>query len=262
MVWSRLLRFVENRLFAAPAAPVAAWVGRLVKRKAGVLPPAEALRFLFAVDATVRDSEEQTAVRYGEGIHTKHRHMAYHEFFAQRISKHERVLDVGCGMGAVAYDIAESSGAAVLAVDIDDRSIHLARERFAHPRVVYEVRDVIERPPRETCDVIVLSNVLEHLPDRPVFLRRLSAATNAKRLLIRVPLFERDWMVPLRRELGVEWRLDLTHEIEYTQESFAAEMREAGLDIVHRETRWGEIWAEAHPSSIHPPEQCAAGNNA
>jgi hypothetical protein len=32
---------------------------------------------------------------------------------------------------------------------------------------------------------------------------------------------------------------------EYTLESFAREMADAGLIISHQEVRWGEIWAEA-----------------
>lgn len=66
----------------------------------------------------------------------------------------------------------------------------------------------------------------------------------ARRALIRVPLFERDWRVPLKRQLGVEWRLDPTHETEYTLESFRAEMDEAGLRVTEQMLRWGEIWAE------------------
>jgi len=86
--------------------------------------------------------------------------------------------------------------------------------------------------------------VLEHLPKRPQFLKKVEQSVHAGRFLIRVPLFERDWRVPLKKELGVEWRLDLTHEIEYTQESFTQEITEADMHIVYQETRWGEIWAE------------------
>jgi hypothetical protein len=63
-------------------------------------------------------------------------------------------------------------------------------------------------------------------------------------MLIRVPLFERAWEVPLRKELGLEWRSDATHETEYTEESFAQEMDAAQLTLVHQEIRWGEIWAQ------------------
>lgn len=92
--------------------------------------------------------------------------------------------------------------------------------------------------------MVVLSNVLEHLPRRPAFLRQIQQLVKPSRILIRVPLFERDWRVPLKRELGVEWRLDQTHETEYTLESFAEEMAAAGLHITHQQVRWGEIWAE------------------
>jgi len=62
-----------------------------------------------------------------------------------------------------------------------------------------------------------------------------------------VPLFDRDCLVPLSKELGLEWRLDKTHETEYTQESFDAEMTAAGLRVAHWGIRWGAIWAEVKP---------------
>jgi len=97
----------------------------------------------------------------------------------------------------------------------------------------------------ESCNAVILSNVLEHLAGRPAFLRRVKETLGPERILIRVPVFERDWRVPLRKELGVEWRLDDTHEIEYTLESFSEEMFEAGLKSDHIEVHWGKIWAEA-----------------
>ena len=100
-----------------------------------------------------------------------------------------------------------------------------------------------ERP-----DVVILSNILEHLPARPFFLKYLQEVAMPSRILIRVPLFERDWRVPLKVELGVDWRLDPTHETEYTLESFASEMEAAGLRLQQQEVRWGEIWAEVIPA--------------
>ncbi|MEK7176083.1 MAG: hypothetical protein AAB695_01770, partial [Patescibacteria group bacterium] len=67
------------------------------------------------------------------------------------------------------------------------------------------------------------------------------------RWLIRVPCFDRDWTVALAAELGVDSRLDETHFIEYTRESFEKEMGKAGLKIAYLEVRWGEIWTELKP---------------
>ena len=89
--------------------------------------------------------------------------------------------------------------------------------------------------------------MLEHLDDRVGFLRETVTRTGASRVLVRVPLFERDWRVPLKRELGVDYRLDPTHRIEYTQEEFDAEMAAADFVVDERQVRWGEIWAVCRP---------------
>ena len=109
------------------------------------------------------------------------------------------------------------------------------------------IGDALKELPEGTFDVVILSNVLEHLQGRPMFLNHVREALKPKRFLIRVPVFERDWRVPLKRELGVEYRLDTTHEIEYTLESFTQEMEKAGLKITHQEVRWSEIWGEVVP---------------
>jgi len=214
-----------------------------------MLPPAQTLRFLFRLDRWLYYAQGKLAAAYGDGVHTKHRHMDYHRFFIQRINPGDRVLDVGSNHGAVSYDIAEQAGATVVGMEINPTLVNQARQLHPHPRVTYRVGNVLTDLADEQFDVIVLSNVLEHLPQRPQLLKRLQETTRPSRLLIRVPLFERDWRVPLKKELGVEWRLDPTHEIEYTLESFAEEMAAARLSVYHQEIRWGEVWAELTPQS-------------
>jgi len=219
----------------------------VVVERATTLPADEALRFLFRMQAALYPILGKTAVRYGGGVHTKHRHTKYHDFFIGRIRAQERVLDIGCGIGAVAFDIAERAGASVLGVDLSPDNIDVARRQHSHPRVEYRVQNGMAAFGERVFDVVVLSNILEHLASRPEFLRGVSAGVRPSRILIRVPLFERDWQVPLKRELGVEWRLDDTHETEYTLESFHEEIHQAGCRITHQEVRWGEIWAEVTP---------------
>jgi ubiquinone/menaquinone biosynthesis C-methylase UbiE len=203
-----------------------------------------ALRALLTEAQGLAGYIDQEAIRYDRGLHVKHRLTRYHDFFVHRIHPGERVLDVGCGIGAVAYDVADKAGAWVVGIDLDPVNIALARERFPHLRVEHLQGDALVCLPPEAFDVVILSNILEHLPDRPEFLNELVTVTKSKRLLIRVPLFEREWQVPLRQELGLEWRSDTTHETEYTLESFASEIATAHLLISHQEVRWGEIWAE------------------
>jgi SAM-dependent methyltransferase len=213
------------------------------------LSPEAGLRFLLDLDTRLYILQGQRAVAYGNGKHPKHWLIKYHDFFVERIQASEHVLDIGCGIGALAYSIANRCGAAVTAVDISDRNIQMAKKKFSAPKITYTCGDARLGLPVQTCDVIVLSNVLEHLEDRPRLLRRMQRWTQPRRILIRVPVYEREWRVPLKKELGLEWRLDRTHQIEYTLETFAEEMQAAALDIVHMEVRWGEIWSELSPSS-------------
>lgn len=222
----------------------AALLGQLSAAYSKRLGAADALRFLFDLDNRLYILQGQMSVAYGNGVHTKHRHLRYHDFFIERVRAGERVLDIGCGSGAVAYEVAEKAAAEVVAIDLNPVAIATARELFAHSRVKYIIGNVPEAIPGESFDVVILSNVLEHLTERAALLRCIQETANPRCILIRVPLFEREWRVPLKRELGVEWRLDATHEVEYTTESFVAEVTEAGLGVRHMEIRWGEIWSE------------------
>ncbi len=217
---------------------------QLVSAKIDRMPSAEALRFLFRLDAALYSLEGQKAIDYDGGIHTKHRHTRYHDFFIKNIRPAERILDIGCGIGALAYDVAEKSQAHVTAIDLNPVNIAKASQRYSHPRIRYIVGDVLQELPDGPFDVVILSNVLEHLEERPSFLRHIRETVDPSRFLIRVPIYERDWRVPLKRELGVDWKLDPTHETEYTIESFAEEVATAGLTIKHKKIRWSEIWAE------------------
>lgn len=214
-----------------------------ITRRITRLSASNALKLLFALDESLYGMQGRLAIEYDGGVHSKHRHMKYHDFFTQRIEEDDSVLDIGCGNGAVAYDVAKVASR-VLGIDIDEGNINLALQRYQFPHLDFLVGDALEALPDETFSVVILSNVLEHLPERPAFLRRIQETLQPERFLIRVPLFERDWRVPLKKELGVEWRLDRTHEIEYTLESFEYEISAAGLKPDHLEIRWGEIWSQ------------------
>jgi 2-polyprenyl-3-methyl-5-hydroxy-6-metoxy-1,4-benzoquinol methylase len=241
----RILLIMHDRLSTNQLEDL---IEKTITHRANALPPDQALSFLLRLDARLYVLEGTKATEYGGGLHTKHRHTRYHEFFIARVRPGERVLDVGCGNGAVAYDLAKRAEAEVVGIELLPENIAQAQTCYQHPRVRFMVGDALKSLPDEHFDVVILSNVLEHLKARPSFLRRLQEKVNPSRFLIRVPLYERDWRVPLKCELGVEWRLDPTHETEYTLESFAEEMRAANLKITHQEVRWGEIWTEAVPN--------------
>jgi SAM-dependent methyltransferase len=178
-------------------------------------------------------------------LHTKHKHIKYHDFFVQRIEPESRILDVDCGNGALAYDIAtQVAEVSVYGIDSDPVNIKYARQNYSAGNIRFVCGDALGELPEQHIDVIVLSNVLEHIKKRVDFLRGLQERYQPQKFLIRVPIFERDWRVPLKEELGIDYRLDPTHYIEYRQDEFVEEIARAGLWIRYSQINWGEIWAE------------------
>jgi len=205
----------------------------------------KAMRQLLEVYGDAYVGADLGAIAYDGGVHAKHRLMRYHDFFVERVEVGERVLDVGCGKGELAHDLAERAGAEVVAIDRSPWAIEFARTRFAHPRITYVEADAIAYVPDEPVDVAVLSNVLEHIAPRGELLRALRDRAGARRLLVRVPVLERDWTVPLRQELGLQHFSDREHQVEYDEALLRAELDEAGWTMGEPRHVWGELWAEA-----------------
>lgn len=231
---------------AAIPMPVArrilrAWLVGVAARR----DPKEAMRDLIEVLDDVYERVDRAAIDYDDGIHAKHRLMRYHDFFVDRIARGEHVLDVGCGKGELAYDIVTRAGARVVGVDFNHHYLAFARSRFPHDDLTFVDGDALVYEPSERFDVVVLSNVLEHIEHRVEFLQRLLAFVQPQRMLLRVPVWNRDWVVPLRKEVGLFPFSDPTHFIEYEPETFEEELRAAGLTVTHLQVNWGEIWAEA-----------------
>lgn len=210
--------------------------------------PKRALQFLFSLENEIYLLEGSAAQEYGNGIHTKIRHLNYPVFFAKYIRQGEQVLDIGCGNGAIDYALSKIvRNIRITGIDIHKGNITNAKEKFSSPQITYIHGDAFKNIPKDQFDIVILSNVLEHFKNRTLFLKKVIKLIKPKRLLIRVPLFERDWRVPLKKEIGIESRLDPTHFTEYTIETFQDEMKKSGLIIDHKEVRWGEIWSVVHP---------------
>jgi SAM-dependent methyltransferase len=242
------VRWEPSLLLEAPASQVDAWK-RSLRGFARRLPVRARAEFVAGLDAPLYELQGQTAVE-AEGLHPKHRLMRYHDFFVDRVARDERVIDLGCGVGALAASLAERAGARVVGMDWSPDNLEKARARAAQKslgeRLTFIQGDITVDRAGGSFDVVVLSNVLEHLKDRPGLLRRWREWYGAERFLVRVPAFDREWRVPWKQELGVEWRLDPTHETEYTRDRLEAELAEAGLGVTDCVTRWGEYWVAAN----------------
>lgn len=226
---SKLLKIIVQKIFVA-------YISKLNKK--------EKIKFLLEFDNKLYSLQKRAALEYGNGIHPKHRHMKYHDFFINNINKGENILDIGCGRGILANAIAERSECSkVHGIEIDEQNFNFAKDNFKNKKLQFVLGDATEKEFEDSFDVVVLSNVLEHLKNRSDFLKKIKDNISPSRFLIRIPMYERDWRVPLKDELKIDYLLDPTHELEYTTEIFEKELFKAGLKIESAIYKWGELWA-------------------
>ncbi len=212
------------------------------------MEPAKRERFLAALDSAVYPMlGEAASAADSRGLHPKHALTRYHDFFCEHIGPGETVIDLGCGVGALARSIIERRSAKVTGIDCSRANLERAAALCAgcEPSPQFVPGDITETRVPGHFDCIVLSNVLEHIADRTGMLAVWREWYRPSRLLIRVPAFERDWRVPWKKNLGVEWRLDLTHETEHTETELCAEVTAAGWKVAQVFPRWGELYLVA-----------------
>jgi trans-aconitate 2-methyltransferase len=100
------------------------------------------------------------------GINNRHLSILYH-LEKVGLKKNDNVLEVGCGIGTVSQLILRSlsSTGKLLAVDISPKSIDLAQQLHSkYNNATFRVMDLTKETLRQQFDVIVLPDVLEHIP--------------------------------------------------------------------------------------------------
>ncbi|MFX1383455.1 MAG: class I SAM-dependent methyltransferase [Promethearchaeota archaeon] len=166
--------------------------------------------------------------------------MKYYQFFIDNINRSSEILDIGCGNGYVSYKIAEYAKK-VVGIDINLNSINYAKKYYNRENIQYIVGDALNYKFDKKFDVIILSNFLEHINKRIEFLVKIKHLSDY--ILTRVPMINRSWLPLYKKSLGLEYRLDQTHYIEYTLKTFYNEIESAGFKIISYSIQFGEIWA-------------------
>ena len=162
------------------------------------------------------------------------------DFFFNNIEENTNILDVGCGIGFLTKLLSKKAKK-IIGIDINKESIKFALKKHNNQNIKYIVGDATTYNFNEYFDCIILSNVLEHIKDRKEFLKKIKNLSNV--FLIRVPMIDRSWLTLYVKSLGLEYRLDQSHYIEYSFKSFKKEIEDSGLKIISYEIRFGEIWS-------------------
>ena len=84
-----------------------------------------------------------------------------------------RVLDIGCGVGSIIFPIA-ALGYEAIGVDIDENSIALCTEKNIFPSLTFKVGDAETLDLGQKFDVVIASEVIEHVPHPELLLRTVA----------------------------------------------------------------------------------------
>jgi 2-polyprenyl-3-methyl-5-hydroxy-6-metoxy-1,4-benzoquinol methylase len=182
-----------------------------------------------------------------DGVHPKHQIMKYKEWFLDNITSDSVVLDVGCNTGMMP-EVMSAKAQFVYGIEIVQSHIDEAKAKRQKDNIEFICADATRYnySKCQAIDVVTLSNVLEHIEERVEFLQKLIQQIkwrDKKRFLIRVPMIDREWIAVYKKELGLEYRLDRTHFIEYTYGIFKDELEQAGIKIISYHVKFGEIYA-------------------
>jgi len=139
-----------------------------------------------------------------------------------------RVLDAGCGDGYWLVRLGESPG--ICLTGIDYNPVRVERARKVAPKVSVRMGDLASLKSEEKFDVILFSQVLEHVPDDVALLRLLHDLLNKDGMLILGTPNEGSWLHQkhIRRMRGAG-QTDHVHF--YTEVDICSKIKQASFRV-------------------------------
>jgi ubiquinone/menaquinone biosynthesis C-methylase UbiE len=103
-----------------------------------------------------------------------------------------RCLDVGCGTGTAAREVAAATGLSVVGIDVDPSQIEIARNGTANPKLDYHLMDAQKLEFSDgQFDIVASQMATHHLPDWERVVSEMARVLRAGGFLI-----DRDFMFP------------------------------------------------------------------
>ena len=174
--------------------------------------------------------------------------------FVDHIKSDWVILDVGSNTGLLTCALAAKANY-VYGIEIIKANVDIAEKTNKKNNIEYIYGDATDYNFKmgKAINCVTLSNVLEHIEDRISFLRsivrQINWAKNQKPcILIRVPMIDREWIVLYKKQLGLDYKLDPTHHIEYTLEELSIELLKAGIQINKTIIQYGEAFVQCSVS--------------
>lgn len=149
-----------------------------------------------------------------------------------------RYLDVGCGVGSSASEIANTSGLDVTGIDVDPLQIDVARSRPAHSRLLFMVMDATRLQFDDAqFDVVASSMVTHHLPHWETAFSEMIRVLRPGGYLLYTDFMLPSWLAAIGRRLqfvGIPSRR--------TVESLASQAGLTEVHYAHKGLRADFVW--------------------
>ncbi|MEA2137504.1 MAG: hypothetical protein QOG56_654 [Solirubrobacteraceae bacterium] len=210
-----------------PGSPAVAAVYRLQPAIERVVGRRRRLTWLLGMEKLFwRLAYEAAGAAYGDSF--QNQALAVRPETLERwLPQDARVLDFGCGHGRAARVIAPMVRE-VVGVDVEASKIELARARNTCANARFEVGDA-RAMLGERFDAVMLLHVVEHVDDPVRLLAEIGRV--AARVIVEVPLFDRDPLNTVRLDVGADFSSDADHLREYTQALLTCHLEQAGWTI-------------------------------
>ena len=147
----------------------------------------------------------------------------------------KHVLEIGCGSGGILIPFKEI-GAEVVGIDFDDTYMEAGRKRGLNliGQSIYDFQS------EKKFDLIILKDVLEHLPDLNVVLQKLnSLLSESGSIYIQVPTFE-----------GLEFLGYQNDYLKYFQNAHIVHFSEASLNYVFAKNGFDTVYSNVNGLAV------------
>lgn len=169
-------------------------------------------------------------------IHPKHLIKNKKIWFMNYLNKNQMFLDLGCGTGTDTIAASQKVKTAI-GLDISKKSIKTAAQQLEKAKtknVSFQKHDLNKKLPfdSDTFDVVLASDVLEHLERREFALRELRKVLKDKGLLLLVTDNPNTSWKKKQKKHGMFYYADSDHKYEYSKEEILELLKKHSFEVL------------------------------
>ena len=175
------------------------------------------------------------------------------DFLLSRVRQGWKILDLGCGTGNVIRRLLHRT-TDIIGVDHNSASTKKARNEFERYGIRFECGEIasyISQNSSQSCDVIILSHIFEHVEVPECFLE--SIRNIAQYLYIDVPDVEAMHLNIYRKIVKTDLVYsDEDHIWEFDRGQLRSILKQCNLEILAEEYRWGVMKFWCRTMNVQP----------